>query len=188
MIGDWITAPREMLRCALHDHSEETLHFNFNQSNAMNDQPNLAQQLEEIEHRMALKQLVDTFSILADRKETQQQTLLFTDDGMSETYVNGQLVSSLRGRQQLAEAFGGFLSKFDAVYHLNGQQTVTLTGDTATGTSYCQVTLIGPEDGRQLKTTIGAYYEDEFVRQSGQWLIAWRKATFAWQDKQVLGQ
>jgi hypothetical protein len=144
--------------------------------------------IRAIEDRMALKNLVDTFSTLADQKETGKQTLLFTEDAVSETFVNGQVVSSLKGRKQIGETFAAFLNKFETVYHINGQQTVTLNGDKATGISYCFVTLIGTENGRKMKTSIGAYYTDEFVRQDGHWLIAHRKATFAWQEKQPLAQ
>ena len=38
-----------------------------------------------------------------------------------------------------------------------------------------------------MKTTFGVYYNDEYVKQSGKWLIAKRISTFAWQDKQALG-
>ena len=144
--------------------------------------------IQAIEDRMALKNLVDTFSTLADQKETQKQTLLFTEDAVSETFVNGQVVSSLKGRKQIGETFAAFLNNFETVYHINGQQTVMLNGDKATGISYCFVTLIGTENGKKMKTSIGAYYTDEFVRQNGHWLIAHRKATFAWQEKQPLAQ
>jgi hypothetical protein len=144
--------------------------------------------IQAIEDRMALKNLVDTFSILADQKETQKQTLLFTEDAVSETFVNGQVVSSLKGRKQIGETFAAFLNNFETVYHINGQQTVTLNGDKATGISYCFVTLIGTENGKKMKTNIGAYYTDDFVRQDGHWLIAHRKATFAWQEKRELSQ
>lgn len=148
----------------------------------------LTTRVTEIEDRMALKHLVDAFSVLADQKETQQQTLLFTREAVSETYVDGQVVSSLKGRQQIGEAFAACLSRFETVYHLNGQQTVTLNGDRATGISYCLVTLIGTENGKKWKTTTGTYYQDEFVRENGNWLIARRKATFAWQEKQPVAQ
>ncbi len=91
--------------------------------------------------------------------------------------MNGQVVSSLKGRRQIGDTFAAFLGTFETVYHLNGQQTVTLHGDKATGTSYCFVTLIGMQEGKRMKTSIGAYYQDEFVRQNGRWLIAHRKAT-----------
>ncbi len=144
--------------------------------------------ISEIEDRMAIKNLVDTFSILADQKETGKQGFLFTEGATSETFINGQSVSKLQGRKQLSDAFGAFLSRFETVYHINGQQTLTLDGDKASGISYCAVTLIGTENGKRLKTSIGVYYDDDYVKQNGHWLIAKRKATFAWQDKQPLAQ
>jgi hypothetical protein len=144
--------------------------------------------IQAIEDRLALKNLVDTFSTLADQKEIEKQTLLFTEDAVSETFVNGQVVSSLKGRKQIGEAFAAFLNNFETVYHINGQQTVTLNGNKATGISYCFVTLIGTENGKKMKTTIGANYTDEFVRQNGHWLITHRKATFTWQEKQLFGE
>jgi hypothetical protein len=154
------------------------------QAQKMKPDDNLQKRIGAIEDRLALKNLVDVFSTLADQKETQKQTLLFTEDATSETYINSQVVSSLKGRKQIGDAFAAFLNNFETVYHINGQQTVTLNGDKATGTSYCLVTLIGQENGVKMKTTIGAYYQDEFVRSVATWLIAKRKATFAWQDKQ----
>ena len=148
----------------------------------------LKKRIKEIEDRTALKNVVDVFSILADQKDTQKQTLLFTEDAVSETYVNGQIVSTLKGRKQIGDAFAAYLSLFETVYHMNGQQTVVINGEKATGTSYCLVTLIGVENGKKWKTNIGAYYEDEFTRHNGQWLIAHRKATFAWQEKLPVNQ
>lgn len=150
------------------------------------NEANLNQRISALENRVALKELVDTFSILADQKDVQKQMLLFTEDATSDTYVNGQVVSSLKGRKQIGDTFAAFLNTFETVYHINGQQTVTLNGDKATGISYCFVTLIGTENGKKMKTSIGAYYNDEFVRENGHWLIAHRKATFAWQEKQEL--
>jgi ketosteroid isomerase-like protein len=148
----------------------------------------LAGSIRELEDRVALKALVDTFSNLADVKDVQAQTQLFTEDGTVQTYVGGQLVAELRGRTQMAQAFGAFLQNFETVYHFNGQQVATIDGDRASGTSYCLVTLIGMEDGRRMKTTIGVIYDDEYVRENGRWLIARRRSDFNWQDKAELGQ
>ena len=70
---------------------------------------------------------------------------------------------TLTGRKQLFDAFTGYLNLFETVYHINGQLTVTINGDKATGTSYCLVTLIGSENGKMMSTTIGVYYQDEYV-------------------------
>lgn len=155
---------------------------------SLSPQAQIMKNTQELNDRFALKELVDTFSILADKKDVHTQVQLFTADASSETFVNGVSVSKLTGRKQLEDAFGAFLSNFETVYHFNGQQKIMLAGDTATGTSYCLVTLIGIENGKKMKTTIGVIYEDEFVRENNHWLIATRKANFDWQEKRELGQ
>lgn len=143
------------------------------------------QRLEDI---AALKNLVDTFSVLADRKDIQKQVLLFTEDATVDSYAGGQQVSSLAGRKQIGDAFGAYLARFDTVYHMNGQQTVDIQGDKATGTSYCTVVLIGAENGKIYKNTSGVFYDDEYVRRGGSWLIAKRVAHFTWQSRDEIPQ
>ena len=144
-------------------------------------------EIHKLADRVALKDLVDTFSILADSKDVHTQVQLFTENATSETFVAGASVSKLTGRKQLEDAFGSFLKNFETVYHFNGQQKVTINGDKASGTSYCTVTLIGTENGKKMKTTIGVVYNDEFVRENDHWLIANRKANFDWQEKREMG-
>ncbi len=143
----------------------------------------VAARLQAIEDRVAIKALVDTFSVLADRKDVQKQILLFTEDATVESYVGGQLVSSLAGRQQIGDAFGAYLARFQTVYHMNGQQTIELRGDRAAGVSYCLVVLIGIENGKTIRHTASVYYHDEYVRRGNAWLIAKRVTTFAWRDR-----
>ena len=136
-----------------------------------------------IEDKLALKELVDTFSILADEKNGIAQTELFTEDASVDTFVDDKLVTSLKGRKQIGETFNTFLHGFETVYHINGQQVVTVDGDNAKGTSYCLTVLITEENGVKVKQTIGVRYNDEFVRQNDKWLISSRKSEFMWQDK-----
>ena len=154
----------------------------------MKSDDNLSKRISQIEDRIALKELVDTFSILADRKDVRAQTQLFTPGGTVETYRKGELVTKLNGRKEMEDAFGSFLKNFETVYHFNGQQTVTINGDKASGISYCMVTLIGTENGKKMKTSIGVYYQDEYVREDNRWLIAKRKSVFDWEERQELGR
>ena len=78
----------------------------------------------------------------------------------------------MKGRKEMENAFAPFLARFETVYHFNGQHTVKLNGDSATGVLYCTVTLIGMQDGKRMKTTIGVSYNDEYVRKNGKWFIA----------------
>ncbi|MES2764620.1 MAG: nuclear transport factor 2 family protein [Bacteroidota bacterium] len=152
------------------------------------EKKSIEQRVAAIEDKMAIKYLVDEFSNLADTKEIDKQVLLFTEDATVQSTVNGQQGAPLKGRKQIGDAFTAFLNNFETVYHLNGQQTVTLNGNKASGISYCAVTLIGMENGKKMKTSIGVYYHDEYVKQNGRWLIADRKSTFAWQEKREVNQ
>jgi ketosteroid isomerase-like protein len=148
----------------------------------------VAQRLQQLEDRAALKALVDTFSVLADRKDVATQVLLFTEDATVESRTGGQPGTPFRGRKQIGDAFSAFLATFETVYHINGQQTVTITGNRATGVAYCLVTLIGNENGKRIKTTMGVIYNDEYVRQGGRWLIAKRTSNFTWRERTEMAQ
>lgn len=153
-----------------------------NNLNAQTMEKSLEQRLTEIEDKMAIKNVVDRFSNLADAKEIDQQVLLFTEDGVVESISNGNQSSKLIGRQQLKQVFSGFLSGFHTVYHHNGQQTIDLQGENASATSYCHVILVGDQEGKTMKTTLYTIYKDEFVKENGQWLIKHRTSNFVWRE------
>jgi hypothetical protein len=144
--------------------------------------------IKELEDRVSLRELIDLVSILGDKKDVHSQVQLFSEDGISETYAGGTSILKLKGRKEMEEVFRDFLKDFEIIYHFNGQQTVTINGDNATGTSYCLVTLIGTENGKKMKTTIGAIYQDDYVREDNRWLIAKRIGNFNWQEKQEVNQ
>lgn len=142
------------------------------------DIKNIEKRLHTIENKMAIKNVVDTFSTLADTKEIDKQVLLFTEDGEVESITNGQS-NVLKGRQKLKEAFSNFLSNFHTVYHQNGQHTIDeLTENNAKATSYCRVILVGEQNGKQINTTLYTIYKDEFVKENGIWLIKHRTSNF----------
>ena len=126
-----------------------------------------------IEDTLALKKLVDTFSNLADVKDVKSQMDLFTDDAEVISKTGNQTFHS-KGKKEIEKAFTDYLALFQIVYHLNGQQTVEINGDHATGISYCFVTLIG--DGK--KNQSGVRYNDTYVKQNGKWLIKKRVSDF----------
>ncbi|MBD2872479.1 nuclear transport factor 2 family protein [Paenibacillus arenilitoris] len=140
----------------------------------------------ELENVRLLRELVDHFSILADKKDIQNQILLFAEDATVDSYVNGALVSSLTGPKALGEGFGAFLSHFETVYHFNGQHTVSIDGNRATGTLYCLVDLIQSEDGKKIKNSSAVQYSDEYAYVNGRWLIAKRTSHFVWQDRREI--
>ena len=136
--------------------------------------------IREIADRMALKDLVDTFSNLADTKEIDEQVQLFTEDAEVVSYQGEKQTSHLKGRKELAERFKAFLDQFTTIYHINGQQTVKIDGNKATGIAYAQVVLVSEKNGKKTMRIQGVRYNDEYMRQNGRWLITKRTSHFEW--------
>ena len=148
----------------------------------------IEQRLIAIEDKMAIKYVVDEFSNLADTKEIDKQVQLFTADGEVVSISNGQPSTPLKGREQLKEAFSGFLSNFHTVYHQNGQQTIDLQGDKAEAVSYCRVILVGKQNDKETKTTLYTIYKDNFVKEDGKWLIKHRTSNFVHREVEEVKQ
>lgn len=139
--------------------------------------------INELEDRLALKELIDTISILGDKKDFENQVQLFSENAISETISEGKTILKLEGRKEMAQAFSKFLQDVETIYHFNGQQLVQIDGDSATGKCYCLITLIAADNGKKIKTTIYATYEDDYIRINNQWLVSKRVGRFMWQDK-----
>lgn len=142
------------------------------------------QRLQQLEDRVALKHLVDYFSILADEKKGHEQEALFTPDATvtSISEMTGGVFKA-QGRQQIGNAFQNLLDRQEVVYHSNGQQTLDIQGNEATGVAYCTVTMIQKaEDGSRMKTNMLTRYDDHYVKVDGQWYIKDRTSHFVWQE------
>lgn len=142
---------------------------------------------DRLASRLALKELVDRFSTLSDVKDAKTQALLFTKDALVQTYIDGKLMLTLNGREEIEKTFGNFLNTQETVYHINGQQTVEFVDDnTAKGISYCQVTMIVLADGVRTMSMQGVSYNDEYKRIDGRWFISKRESHFVWRDTKVI--
>src|SRR5688572_11949819 len=75
----------------------------------------LQMRIKSIEDRIALKELVDVFSNLADQKDVEKQLLLFTENASVTSVFNGQSGEPMVGRKQIGEAFSNFLGNFEMV-------------------------------------------------------------------------
>ena len=72
-------------------------------------------EIMEIEDKMAIKELVDVFSILADKKDGMAQIALFNKDATVETYICDKLSTALKGQQQIGDTVSFFLTTFASV-------------------------------------------------------------------------
>lgn len=143
----------------------------------------LEERVEELENLRAIKELVDNFSVLADKKDGKGQTVMFTENATVETYADNKLIANLKGNIEIGNVFDAYLKTFETVYHSNGQHVIKIEGNKAIGTLYCTVTLIGEENEDKFKTNILAQYNDEYIKENNQWLIAKRISTFVFREK-----
>ena len=143
--------------------------------------------IEILEAKAELKDLVDTFSNLADVKDAASQGELFLPDGWLEFQMgmDGE-VNKIEGREALVQAFAATINPCKAVYHINGQHTVTVNGDEAEGIAYCVATLVNDVDGKDIVTSNYVRYSDLYAKVDGKWYIKRRRTTFMISDKHEL--
>ena len=134
--------------------------------------------------RLAIRELVDAYAHCADRRDAEGQKSLFTTDTHFVVYMDGQgsvPTQTLDGREALTPVFED-LRRYAATMHFNGQSTITLDGDRATGESYCIAHhLFTDEEGRKLMVA-WLRYGDAFRKVDGVWLFAERRLYVDWTE------
>src|ERR1700735_2494193 len=92
----------------------------------------------EAADRLAIRELFDAYAHCADTRDAEGQKALFTTDTRFAVYMDGAGTEPsyvLEGREALSPVFED-LNRYEATMHFNGQSTVTLDGNRATGDSY----------------------------------------------------
>src|SRR6476619_6049995 len=105
----------------------------------------------EAADRLALRELFDAYAHCADRRDAEGQMALFTDDTRFAVYMDGEGSEPtyvLHGREALRPVFED-LNRYEATTHFNGQSTVTIDGDRATGESYTIAHHVYTENGER---------------------------------------
>jgi ketosteroid isomerase-like protein len=139
-------------------------------------------------NRLAIRELVDAYAHCADRRDADGQKSLFTDDTHFVVYMDGQgsePTQTLEGREALTPVFDD-LNRYQATMHFNGQSTIALDGDRATGESYCIAHHVFTDGGQRRLMVAWLRYDDAFVKIEGTWLFAERKLYVDWTETRPL--
>jgi hypothetical protein len=118
----------------------------------------------------------------ADTRNAKGQMALFTTDTRFEVFYDpksGVPSHVINGREGLAPVFDD-LNQYKATMHFNGQTSVQLNGDDATGIAYCIAHHLSVEDGKQKLMVAAIKYHDTYTRQNGKWLFAVRQLMVDW--------
>jgi hypothetical protein len=143
---------------------------------------------EEAADRLAIRELVDAYAFCADRRDADGQKALFTEDTRFVVYMAGEgtdATDDLRGRESLTPVFDN-LNTYEVTMHLNGQSTVALEGDRATGETYCLAHHVYSDDGGRKLMIAALRYQDVFIKADGTWRFAERRLYVRWAETRTL--
>lgn len=152
--------------------------------------PDGALSATEAADRVALRELFDAYAHCADRRDAEGQKALFTLDTVFAVHMEGagsEPTYVLNGREALTPVFAD-LNRYDVTTHFNGQSTVVVDGDTATGESYTLAHHLYTEDGERKLMIASLRYLDVFVKADGRWLFAERTLILDWSETRTLNQ
>ncbi|PYC66313.1 nuclear transport factor 2 family protein [Micromonospora arborensis] len=135
--------------------------------------------LEQFADRFALRDLVDAYAHRADVRDFKGQAALYAENGRVAVYTadpsTNEPAQVLTGRDEIESGITATLQDFEQTFHFNGQSTVlTLSGDQATGESYCIAHMVTNAAGERTLTAMTIRYRDTFTRVDGRWLFAER--------------
>ena len=138
----------------------------------------------EAADRLALRELFDAYAHCADRRDAEGQKALFTDDTRFKVYMDGEGSEPtyvLQGREALTPVFDD-LNRYEVTTHFNGQSTVAIDGNRATGESYTIAHHVFTEDGSRKIMIASLRYLDAFTKNEGHWYFAERKLILDWSE------
>ena len=152
------------------------------------DRPPIADHTEltptEAADRLALRELFDAYAHCADRRDAEGQKALFTDDSDFAVYMDGEGSEPtyvLQGREALTPVFDD-LNRYEVTTHFNGQSTVTIDGNRATGESYTLAHHLFTENGDRKIMIASLRYLDRFAKIHDSWYFAERKLILDWSE------
>jgi hypothetical protein len=144
---------------------------------------------EEAANRLAIRELFDAYAHCADTRDAEGQKALFTTDTRFEVYMEGpgsKPSSVLEGREALSPVFDD-LNRYEATMHFNGQSTVSLDENRATGDSYTIAHHVYTEHGIRMMMVAWLRYLDTFTKIDQSWYIAQRQIILVWSETRPLG-
>ena len=143
----------------------------------------------EAADRLALRELFDAYAHCADRRDAEGQKALFTEDTRFAVYMDGEASDPtyvLEGREALTPVFDD-LNRYEATTHFNGQSTVTIDGNRATGESYTIAYHVYTEHGTRKIMIASLRYLDTFAKIDQSWYFAERTLILDWSETRLLG-
>jgi hypothetical protein len=143
---------------------------------------NIEQKIQQLEDRIAIRELIDQYAFCADNRDARGQMAIFTENTKFEVYMDEKLSTPTQvvlGRENLFPVFDD-LNQYFSTMHFNGQSTVRFDNNRATGTTYCRAYHLKQGAGQQKLMIAGIRYHDVMLKLDGKWFFAERKLLVTW--------
>lgn len=135
---------------------------------------------QEMEDRIALKDLVDRYATESDKNNQDYYREIFRPDVKLKVYFGEALGMDINNVEDMITQYKAF-GAAKVSFHQNGQQVVNFIDEThATGICYAIATLVTEEDGKDKLTLHAVRYYDKYEKVEGRWWIAERKQHFVY--------
>jgi hypothetical protein len=138
----------------------------------------------EAADRLAIREFFDAYAHCADRRDADGQKALFTVDTRFVVFMDGQGTEPtdvLEGRESLTSVFAD-LNRYEQTTHFNGQSTIDLDGDQATGESYTIAHHLFTDDGERKIMIASLRYLDRSAKLEGAWYFEERRLVLDWSE------
>jgi ketosteroid isomerase-like protein len=136
----------------------------------------IEQRLQRVEDELAIRRVLVDYSATQDSRDFAAYAALFAEDG---EWVNGATV--YKGREAIMDMLVGLYGETPPgyvnaeSYHISSNPQIELDGDRATARSRHLLVMRG--EGGAPTPMLAGLYEDEFIRENGEWKILRRVDT-----------
>ncbi len=132
--------------------------------------------MNEIEEKLRIYELSYRYAAAVDHRDFDGFVMLFTDDGllMSDDFT-------LQGRKDIRQTIQN-ITEFKLTQHHVNNILVDIQGDSAKGEVYCLANHLYVKEDETRKLDWGIRYQDEYVKEEGDWLIKRRQLVVDWQQ------
>ena len=131
--------------------------------------------LDELE----IKRLGHLYARGADSNDPDMYAGVFTEDGK----VDSPGVPTIVGQEALRKIPGMLRQFYHMTQHVVFNAVVHITGDTASGETYCQASHVTRKNDGSMEAFIWAIrYQDEYRKEKGKWRFSHRKLIVDWTE------
>jgi SnoaL-like domain len=131
-----------------------------------------------------LRSLSERYARGVDRRDPAMFVGVFHADGVLEVYHprhTDVLARQMQGREELGRVTE-LIKRYERTFHLLGQSSYDVDGDSAVGEVYCVAHHISSIDGEDTDRVMYIRYEDEYRYRDGRWGIQRRRLRNEWEE------